>query len=172
MLKRKRRTTISDMVHSLLKAEVTNICPLCGKFERTSQEFTAHHINHDSSVSEFWNLIRICRECHDDLTENKQDGVREKRVKEVKKQLFRTHFGPDACNALVLAAENDKVTCSPVTALMLVRRVYVKMFRENILTVGPATNVSTFDIYEITPAGQVVVERLRLASMFGAQEKF
>jgi 5-methylcytosine-specific restriction endonuclease McrA len=65
------RKPISDLVRSQLQAEVVNRCPLCGIFEKTGQEFTNHHINHDPSQSEYWNLIRICQSCHDDLSDHK-----------------------------------------------------------------------------------------------------
>lgn len=154
------RTPISDRVNSMLQVEITNRCPLCGAFERTGSELTNHHINHDSSVSEFWNLIRICQKCHDDLTHNKTDGTRLKRVQLVKRRLFRDYFGAEAYRALELAYQHGKVTATPITALDLVRRGYLKMYAENILTVGPATNISTFDTYQITDEGKDVVMKL------------
>lgn len=82
------RAVVSDRIASLLIEEVSNICPLCGKFERTGEEMTNHHINHDPSISEYWNLMRICKTCHADLTKHKTDGTREKRVKLKKKENF------------------------------------------------------------------------------------
>lgn len=157
------RKPISDLVNSMLQVEVGNRCPLCGVFERTGKEFTDHHIDHDSSHSEYWNLIRICRNCHDDLTKYKTDGVRLKRVKLVKRKLFRDYFGPEAYKALLLAYEHKLVTATPINALELVRRGYLQMHAENVLTVGPATNISTFDTYRITPEGREIVEKLGLA---------
>ncbi len=163
-----KRTTISDNVKSFLQEEVANCCPLCGKFERTGAEMTNHHINHDPSISEYWNLIRVCKRCHKDLTKYRNDGERECRVKRVKRHLFRNYFGPEACNAIVLAATKGKITCSPVTALMIARRGYLRMFEENVFTVGPATNITSLDTYEITNEGKDIVDKLRLAAMFGA----
>ncbi len=155
-----KRAVIPDLISSMLQVEVGNRCPLCGVFERTGNEFTDHHINHDPSISEFWNLIQICQPCHDDLTKNKNDGTRLKRVRQIKLRLFRNYFGPEAYKALYLAYKNNLVTATPITALELVRRGYLKMYTENILTVGPATNVSTFDTYTITVPGKEIVEKL------------
>jgi len=155
-----KRKPISDYVNSLLLKEVSNICPLCGRFERTNEEFTNHHINHDSSISEYWNLIRICRECHDDLTEFKTDGIREKRVKLVKLRLFRDYFGAEAYKTLKIAVRDDRVTATPINAWELEWCGYLKIERENILTIGPATNISTFNTYKITPLGHELVQKL------------
>lgn len=40
------------------------------------------------------------------------------------------------------------------------KRGYLRMDSENIFTVGPATNVSTFDTYAITIPGKEIVEKL------------
>lgn len=156
------RRTISDFINSQLSLEVSNRCPLCGIFERTGNDFTNHHINHDPSVSEYWNLIRLCQSCHNDLTENRNDGVRERRVKLVKRQLFRNYYGPEAYKTLQLAYENNLVTATPINALELVRRGFLRMSQQNILTVGPATNISTFDTYAVTTEGRNLVEKLGL----------
>ncbi len=137
---------------------------MCGNFEKTGKEFTNHHINHDPSISDYWNLIRLCQSCHDDLTNHRNDGTRERRVKQVKQKLFRDYYGPEAFKALILAYENKKVTATPINALELVadEYQYLKIYKKNVLTVGPATDISTFDTYEITAAGKEIVEKLGL----------
>jgi len=154
-----KRSPISDRTKSMLQKEVVNRCPLCGNFERTGEELTNHHINHDPSQSFYWNLIRICETCHDDLTEHRHDGKRERRVKLIKRSVFRNYYGPEAYKALILAYENTEVTATPITALELVDDGYLSMSYQNVLTVGPATNVSTFDTYKITTDGKDIVEK-------------
>ncbi len=156
------RAPISDRTKSMLQREVVNSCPLCGNFERTGEEFTNHHINHDSSISDYWNLIRICQTCHDDLTANRNDGIRERKVKQVKRNLFRVYYGPEAYKTLIIAYENKKVTATPINALELIRDDYLKMHKKNVMTIGPATNISTFDTYEITANGKMIVEMLKM----------
>jgi hypothetical protein len=100
--------------------------------------------------------------CHDDLTEHRNDGTRERRVKLVKRKLFRDYYGPEAYKALLIAYDNKKVTATPINALELVEDKYLKMSKKNVMTIGGATNLSTFDTYEITPAGIEIVEKLGL----------
>ncbi|PIR21048.1 MAG: hypothetical protein COV45_02650 [Deltaproteobacteria bacterium CG11_big_fil_rev_8_21_14_0_20_47_16] len=156
------RSAISDHVNSMLQREIGNICPLCGTFEKTGNDFTNHHINHDPSVSEYWNLIKICENCHADLTKHKADGVRLRRIKLVKKKLFRDHFGPEAYKTLKLAYENKLVTATPINAIELVEDGYLIIHTKNVLTAGPATNISTFDTYSITDIGRDIVEKLSI----------
>ena len=160
-----KRKEISDHINSMLVREVGNRCPLCGNFERTGNELTNHHINHDSSCSVYWNLIRICQICHADLTKHRNDGIRERRIRLVKRKLFRDYYGPEACKALVLAYDNKKVTATPITALELLQEEYVRISKKNVFTVGAATNISTFDTYEITAGGKEIVEQLGLQNM-------
>jgi hypothetical protein len=80
----------------------------------------------------------------------------------VKRDLFRRFYGPEAYKALQLAFEHGQVTATPITALELFKRGYLSMSAQNVLTVGPATNISTFDTYQITPAGREIVEKLGL----------
>ena len=39
---------------------------------------------------------------------------------------------------------------------------YLKMYKKNVATFGPATTISTFDTYEITADGREIVEKLGL----------
>ena len=154
------RKVVNDFVKSLLKEEVSNVCPLCGNFEKTGSELTNHHINHDPSKSVYWNLIRICAACHEDLTKYKTDGTREKRVKFVKQRLFRNFFGPAAVSALKLAYEKEGVTVSPATVKELCDWNFIKVVHPNVLTVGPATNVATLSTYALTESGKEMKENL------------
>lgn len=155
-----KRRAVSDRTRSLLKEEVSNVCPLCGRFERTGDEFTAHHINHDPGVSEYWNLVLLCSDCHDDLSKHRTDGTRGRRVRLVKRRLFRSYFGPTAVNAMRLAWENSVVVASPVDAVDLCVWGFMRIKRRNVMSVGPVTGVSTFDAYELTPEGRTVWERV------------
>jgi len=159
-MEEKTRKPISDYIYSFLSREVSNICPLCGRFEKTNEEFTNHHINHDPSISEYWNLIRVCQNCHDDLNKHRADGIREKRVKLVKLRLFRDYFGAEAYKVLKIAVRDGHVTTTPITAWELRWCGYLEMEHENVLTVGPATDISTFDTYRITDQGRELVEKL------------
>ena len=76
-----KRKVISDYIESLLKSEIVNRCPICGKLEGTLDNFTNHHINFNSSISEYWNLIRLCWECHEEINKYKEDGKRLRKIK-------------------------------------------------------------------------------------------
>ncbi len=154
----KQRKPVPDSVESLLREEVSNRCPLCGDFEKTGEDLTNHHINHDSSLSEYWNLIRICTTCHKEHTKYKTDGVRERRVGLVKRKLFRDHFDPAAVSGMKVAYDKGSVTAMPLLVRELCERGFMVMQQENVFTVGPATNTSTLDVYALTLEGKLVFE--------------
>lgn len=156
-----KRNTISDYVRSLLKSETVNRCPLCGSFEGTTEEFDNHHINHDSSVSEYWNLIRLCRACHDDLTKYKQDGTRERRVRQVKKDLFRSFVGDASYQALIMANAYGTTSTLPSLGMSLLRLELVCVKNRNPLTVGVAPHPTITD-FEITDNGRELIKQLNI----------
>ena len=156
------RQPISDQTNSLLIEEVSNCCPLCGKFEKTGKDFTRHHINHDTSKSEYWNLIRICQDCHNDLSKNKTAGTRERRVKLVKRSLFRKYFGPLSVCVLKNAGSNKYglVTIMPVATRELCERGFLILNQANVYTVGPSTCGPTLSVYKITEEGKKILKEL------------
>lgn len=155
------RSVISDYVSSLLKAESVNRCPLCGQFEGTTEKFDNHHINHDPTVSEYWNLIRLCRSCHDELTKFRQDGTRERRVRQVKKDLFRHLIGDSSYQVLVMANVHGVTSTLPSLAMSLLRLGFVKLKHTNPLTVGTAKHSTIVDV-EITVAGREIIKQLNI----------
>lgn len=156
-----RRKGISDYVNSLLLAETINRCPLCGRFEGTTDKFDSHHINHDPSVSKYWNLIRLCRPCHDDLTKFRQDGARERRVRQVKKDLFRHLVGDASFQVLIMANEYGVTSTLPSLAMSLLRLELVRVKRSNPMTVGVAKHSTIVDV-EIVDAGREIIEQLKI----------
>jgi len=157
-----QRKIISDYIESLLKAEIINRCPLCGRFEGTSDKFTNHHINFDNSISEYWNLIRICRKCHDDITKNKEDGKRLRKIKQIKKDLFRRFIG-DASFQVLLMANHHKVTSTlPCLAMSLLKLELVQINYNNPLTVGSAKHPTITDL-KITSKGKEFIKELNIS---------
>lgn len=156
-----KRKVISDYIESLLKAEIVNRCPLCGKFEGTKEKFTNHHINFDNSVSEYWNLIRICLDCHEDTDKHKHDGKRLRRIKQIKKALFRRFIG-DASYQVLLMANYYKITSTlPCLAMSLLKLDLVQVNFNNPLTVGGANHPTITD-FTITSKGKEFIEKLNI----------
>ena len=157
----KKRRVISDYVNSFLLAETVNRCPLCGRFEGTVDTFTNHHINHDSSVSEYWNLIRICRTCHGDLTKNRQDGKRERKVRQIKKDLFRRLVGDGSYQVLIMANKYGITGTLPSLGMSLLQLELVTIKYSNPLSVGSAKHPTITD-FEITPKGREFIDQLKI----------
>ena len=156
-----KRNAISDYVNSLLRAETVNRCPLCGQFEGTTDKFDNHHINHDPSVSEYWNLIRLCRPCHEELTKFRQDGTRERRVRQVKKDLFRHLVGDASFQVLIMANGYGVSSTLPSLAMSLLRLDLVRVKHSNPMTVGTAKHSTIVDL-EITDAGREIIRQLNI----------
>ena len=157
----KKRNVISDYIESLLKAEIVNRCPVCGKFEGTIEKFTNHHINFDSSVLEYWNLIRICWECHEDINKHKEDGKRLRRVKQIKKYLFRRFIG-DASYQVLLMANHYKVTSTfPCLAMSLLELELIRIESNNSMHVGSANHPTITD-FSITAKGREFIQQLNI----------
>jgi len=155
------RSAISDYVNSLLMAETVNRCPLCGQFEGTTEKFDNHHINHDHFVSEYWNLIRLCRACHDELTKYRQDGTRERRVRQVKKDLFRHLIGDSSYQVLIMANGYGVTSTLPSLAISLLRLGFVEVKHSNPMTVGTAKHSTIIDL-GITDAGREIIRQLNI----------
>jgi len=157
----KKRQIISDYVESILKAEILNRCPLCGRFELTEKPFTNHHINHDSSISEYFNLIRICVNCHNDLTNHKEDTKRTRKVRQVKKDLFRNLIGSASYEVLLLAFHYDVTSSLPCLAQQLLKLDLIAIKQDNPFKVGLANHPTITD-YTITEMGTKLVNDLNL----------
>ncbi len=157
-----KRKAVSDYVESLLMAEIGNRCPLCGNFEGTSDTFTNHHINHNSSASEYWNLIRICDKCHKKNFMDKDDTKRDRKLRQIKKDLFRRVIGPASYEVLLLANEYERTVALPCLANSLLKLELICIFKKNVFSVGTAKGQSTFAEYKITEKGKELVLKLSL----------
>ena len=156
-----KRKIISDYIESLLKSEIVNRCPICGKLEGTSDNFTNHHINFDNSISEYWNLIRICWKCHDKINKHKEDGKKLRKIKQIKKNLFRRFIG-DASYQVLLMANHYKITSTlPCLAMSLLNLDLVKINKKNPLTVGTANHPTITD-FSITQKGKEFIKQLNI----------
>jgi len=156
-----QRETISSYVCSLLKEEICNVCPLCGEIEGGVDRFQNHHINHDSSVSEYWNLIRICEECHEENEKNKNDGNRDRKLKQMKRDLFRRRIGPTAYDLLSMARKY-KITSTLNSIAEPIRELgYVSIVKQNAIKVGSASHPTICDC-QLTPEGEVLVRELNI----------
>lgn len=156
-----KRKAVSDYIRSSLMMEINNRCPLCGKFEGTKEEFTDHHINHDPLMSEYWNLIRICQRCHDQINNSKQDGKRDRKIRQVKKHLFRGLIGPASHEVLLLAYKYKITSTLPCLANSLLKLELISVVQQNSITVGIAEHPTIGD-YKITDEGKNLVEQLGL----------
>jgi len=156
-----KRKVISDYINSLLMSEICNRCPICGKFEGTTETFINHHINHDSSISEYWNLIRICGKCHNKINKSKYDAIRDRKIKQVKKDLFRQLVGTASYEVLFLAYKHNITSTLPCLANPLLKLELISVAQENSMTVGIA-NHPTIGDYKITDKGERLVEQLGL----------
>jgi len=156
------RRVISDYVKSLLIEEIVNRCPLCGKFEGTVERFTNHHINHDPSQSEYWNLMRICPDCHSEIEKFKNDGQRDRKLWQVKRALFRNLVGAAGYDILLMAHVHGTTSSLRGLARTLLKMDLVTIEQENSMTVGMATKHATISAFGITERGKELVEKLKL----------
>ena len=118
----------------------------------------------DSSVSEYWNLIRICWECHEDINEHREDGKKLRKIKQIKKDLFRKLIG-DASYQVLLMANHYKVTSTlPCLAMSLLKLQLIEINSTNPLHVGGANHPTITD-FAITPKGKEFIEELNLYEM-------
>ena len=156
------RTTISDYINSLLQAEIVNRCPLCGEFEKTNKPFNNHHINHDPSISEYWNLIKICTTCHNNINDAKDDGKRDRKIRQVKKDLFRHLIGTASYEVLLLANQNKITSSMPCLGAPLIKMELLAVTQENAFTAGKASHPTISD-YKITEKGKELIKQLCLS---------
>lgn len=165
MWKKIVRKGISDDVNSMLQEEVVYVCPLrlsddCERFESLAKPFTNHHINGDSSVSEYWNLIKICEPCHKEIeTKHRNNDAIQRRIKLKKRNLALQYFSPIAINVLRLAYKHGATSAMPAMALKLLEKGYLKVLNKNTFTVGMAKHVTLQD-YEITDRGRELIDKL------------
>ena len=149
----KSRAPISNLIQSLLEDEISRRCPKCGKFEDDiDSHFDNHHINGDASISEYWNLIRLCRPCHDICEENKDKIDYVRRIKRLKKHLFRQYIGPAAYDVLLHAHEKGPTLMFPCVVRTLIQLGLVDMLQKGPMNVGMAVKPN-FNVYKITDLG-------------------
>lgn len=156
-----RRKTISDYIESLLKSEITNRCPLCGVFEGTTDKFTNHHINFDNSISEYWNLIRICWDCHENINKHKEDGKRLRKIKQVKKNLFRGFIGDSSYQVLLMANQYNITSTLPCLAMSLLKLELIKINMSNPMHIGSADHPTITDV-SITDKGREFIQQMNI----------
>src|SRR3989338_164742 len=130
------RTSISDWVDSLLRDETKGRCPKCGLYENDQPElFTNHHINGDPSISEYWNLIRLCKACHNNCEKRKRDRRYERDIKRLKAHLFRDFLGHTTYDLLIRAHEKGSVLTFPFVARTLLQLELGTLIQANPMTV-------------------------------------
>jgi len=134
---------------------------MCGKFEKTGEQFTNHHINHIKSDSHYWNLIRLCKGCHEDITKNKGDCGRDRKIKQIKKDLFRRLIGSASLEVLLLASKHKSTTTLPCLANILQKMDLIDVSNENVFSVGNAGH-STIAEYRINKSGVELLQRLNI----------
>lgn len=158
----KNRKVVSSYTQSLLKAEIVNRCPLCGAFEETPNAFTNHHIDSDASVSEYWNLIRICWPCHERINEEAEDGTKQRKIKQLKKDLFRKLVGDASYQVLLMAKKHTVTSTLPCLAITLLKLSLVCVESSNPMTIGTAPHATIVDL-RITKQGREFVEQLGMS---------
>ena len=158
----KKRQAISDYAESLLKAEIVNRCPICGTFEETRDTFTNHHIDGDPSVSDYWNLIRICLPCHERIHRVKADGKKLRKIKQIKKDLFRKLIGDASYQVLLMANKHTITSTLPCLSVTLLKLGLVDVANPNPFTVGTAKHPTIMD-FRITEQGKVFIEQLNMS---------
>lgn len=118
-------------------------------------------IYYDSSVSEYWNVIRICKKCHDDINNHKGDGKRLRKIKQIKKDLFRKLIGDASYQVLLMANYYKETSTLPCLAMSLLKLELVKISSNNPLHVGGASHPTITD-FAITPKGKEFIEQLNI----------
>jgi len=158
------RTSVSDWVGSLLQDEIKSRCPKCGKFESDqSESFSYHHIDGNHSNSEYWNLIRLCCECHDRCEKYKGDSRYVRKVKRLKAHLFRDFLGHTTYDLLLRAYEKGSVLTFPFVARTLLQLGLGTLEQANPVTFGAAKDEPTFSVYSLTEQGKKWAGELNLS---------
>lgn len=157
------RKPISDWVASLLKDEISGRCPKCGKYEGDSEAFTDHHINGKSSISEYWNLIRLCPVCHQKCEDHKGDAKYVREIKRLKARLFRNFLGHTTYDLLLRTFEKGSVTTFPFLTRTLIDLGLGRITQENPMSIGSAQDRPTFSVYSLTLQGRKWATELNLS---------
>ena len=149
----------------MLREEVVHVCPIgisesCERFESLNDPFTHHHINGDSARSEFWNLIRLCKSCHDVIHNIHSNNKKVQRQIRLRKRLLTLQWlGPLAVNVLVLAKRFQVTSAMPCAVIRLLEYGYLEIANSNTLTIGSSPHATLQD-YRITKRGVELVEHL------------
>ncbi|KKW39614.1 MAG: hypothetical protein UY85_C0001G0013 [Candidatus Peribacteria bacterium GW2011_GWB1_54_5] len=155
---------VSNWVESLLRQEIKGVCPKCGKYESDqSGSFTNHHINGVPSISEYWNLIRLCRGCHDKCENHRGEARYERDIKRMKANLFRDFLGHTTYDLLLRAYEKESVLTFPYIARTLLQLGLGTLTQENPGTFGAAQDKPTFSVYSLTEQGKKWAGELNLS---------
>jgi hypothetical protein len=158
------RRAISDEVTGMLIEEVVYVCPLglaqdCDRFEKIERPFTNHHIDLNPQNSDYWNLIRICEQCHKAHNARGQDGDLHRKIKLRKKNLALQYFGPIAVSVLRMAYQYPSTSAMPAMVLKLLERGYLEISNPNTFSAG-ACDHATMQDYRITQKGRDLIEKL------------
>jgi hypothetical protein len=158
------RAPTSDWICSLLCDETKGRCPKCGRYENDQPEFfTNHHINGKASESEYWNLIRLCKACHEKCAQRKEDEHYKRDIKRLKAHLFRDFLGHTTYDLLLRAYEKGSVLTFPFTARTLLQLGLGTLTQANPMSVGAAHDRPTFSVYSLTEQGRKWVSELNLS---------
>ena len=159
----------------MLKEEVVYVCPLglsrnCERFEKIETPFTNHHIDLDSANSEYWNLIRICKPCHEEHNRRGQDGDLQRKIKLRKRNLALQYFGPLAVSVLRMSHIYKSTSAMPAMVLKLLEKGYLEIANQNTFSAG-ACEHATMQDYKITHKGRDLVKNL-LGPSTASKNKF
>jgi len=158
----KKRRVVSSYTESLLKAEIVNRCPVCGSFEETRAPFTNHHIDGDPAVSDYWNLIRICWSCHERINKQAEDGTKLRKIRQLKKDLFRRLVGDASYQVLLMANKHTVTSTIPCLAITLLKLGLVDVASANPMTIGTANHPTIMD-FRITDQGKTFIGQLGMS---------
>ena len=97
----------------------------------------------------------------DDLTKNRQEGRRERKVRQIKKDLFRRLIGDASYQVLIMANKYGITGTLPSLGMSLLHLGLVTIKYSNPLSVGSAKHPTITD-FEITPKGREFIERIKI----------
>ena len=158
-----KRIRPSNWLKSILRDEVKGCCPKCGCAEIDSKVlFDIHHIDGNKENTEYWNLIYMCRKCHDICETRRGDDSYTKKQKRYKKYLFRDFIGPASYDVLLMAFGKGSVLTFPWTARILLDLELVKLEQDNAGHFGSAKAKPAFSVYDITEQGKEWIKELNL----------
>src|SRR3989344_1981243 len=107
------------------------------------------------------NLILLCEPCHKKCEKNRGDQKYEKKIKRLKKNIFRHFIGPTSYDVLLHTIEKRSVLTFPYADRTLLQLNLVELMQENPMSVGMGAKPS-FSVYSITDQGKTWARELDL----------